>query len=239
MNMLTDERIKFIADKLYKASQDDSTLVSIKRLEAALEETETAIENLWSALEHGQSVERITKRIDAREEEKKEIEKQLAIEKRKNRAFSYPQILAYLDYMQTIGRNSPTQRSILINTFVHSVYLYDDHFTIIFNGGKGQISAENIPFKKIEKSIKSGEVGTNLCSAVVTSVPPNKVDSFDTIGIETIDLILFAKMLMAQGFSAFWQIGLVSLCSVKHSFLLCQNEYFTPNKTMLKLFSEK
>lgn len=42
---------------------------------------------------------------------------------------------------------------ILINTFVHSVYLYDDHLTII-NGGKGQISAETIPFKKIEKSLK-------------------------------------------------------------------------------------
>ena len=107
-----------------------------------------------------------------REEEKKEIEKQLAIEKRKNRAFSYPQILAYLDYMRTIGRKNPAQRSILINTFVHSVYLYDDHFTIIFNGGKGQISAENIPFKKIEKSLKSGKVGINLCSTVVTSVPP-------------------------------------------------------------------
>ena len=63
---------------------------------------------------------------------------------------------------------------IFINTFVHSVYLYDDHLTIINNGGKGQIIAETIPFKKIEKSLKSGKVGTNLCSAVVTSVPPNK-----------------------------------------------------------------
>ena len=175
MSLLTEERIKFIADELYKACQDDSNLVSIKRLEAALKETDNAIENLWAALEHGQSVERITKRINAREEEKKEIEKQLAIEKRKNKAFSYSQILAYLDYMKTIGRKNPAQRSILINTFVHSVYLYDDHFTIIFNGGKVHISAENIPFKKIEKSLKSGKFGTNLCSVVVTSVPPKRM----------------------------------------------------------------
>jgi hypothetical protein len=173
MSLLTEERIKFIAEELYKACQDNSNLVSIKRLEAALKETENAIENLWAALEHGQSVERITKRIDTREEEKKEIEKQLAIEKRKNTAFSYSQILAYLDYMRTIGRKNPAQRNILINTFVHSVYLYDDHLTIIFNGGKGQISVENIPFKKIEKSLKSGKVGTNFSSAVVTSVPAN------------------------------------------------------------------
>ena len=175
MRLLTEERIKFIADELYKASQDDSNLVSIKRLEAALNETENAIENLWMALEHGQSVERINKRIDAREQEKKEIEKQLAIEKRKNRAFSYPQILAYLDYMKTLGRKNPAQRSILINTFIHSVYLYDDHLTVIFHGGKGQLSAENIPFEKIEKSLKSGKVGTNSSSAVDTSVPPKRM----------------------------------------------------------------
>ncbi len=40
---------------------------------------------------------------------------------------------------------------------------------------------------------------------------PNKVDNFDTIGIETIDLILFVKFLDLQGFSVLWQIGLVSL----------------------------
>ena len=34
------------------------------------------------------------------------------------------------------------------------------------------------------------------------SLGPNKSDNFDTIGIETIRLILFLKMLMAQGFSA-------------------------------------
>ena len=35
----------------------------------------------------------------------------------------------------------------------------------------------------------------------------NKVDNFDTIGIETIDFILFIKMLDLQGFSALWQLG--------------------------------
>ena len=94
--------------------------------------------------------------------------------------------------MKTIGRKNPAQRSILINTFVHSVYLYDDHFTIIFNGGKGEISVDNIPFKKIEKSLKSGQVGTNLCSAVVTSVPPD-IDSFRQ---KTVDIFCFQYYLL-------------------------------------------
>ena len=54
--------------------------------------------------------------------------------------------------------------------------------------------------------------GTRLHFAVASLIPvklyllhvplPNKVDNFDTIGIETIRLILFIKMLMVQGFSA-------------------------------------
>ena len=46
----------------------------------------------------------------------------------------------------------------------------------------------------------------------IPSFAPNKVDNFDTIGIETIDLILFVKMLVAQGFSARRLSELVSLC---------------------------
>ena len=46
----------------------------------------------------------------------------------------------------------------------------------------------------------------------VSPLGPNKVDNFDTIGIETIDLILFVKMLVAQGFSARRLSELVSLC---------------------------
>ena len=57
----------------------------------------------------------------------------------------------------------------------------------------------------------------NIIFVVLTSLNPiiplgpNKVDNFDTIGIETIGLILFVKMLDLQGLSDLWQIGLVSL----------------------------
>lgn len=43
---------------------------------------------------------------------------------------------------------------------------------------------------------------------------PNKVDSFDTIVSETIDLFLLPKILAGQGLSAFTILGLVSLWSV-------------------------
>ena len=45
----------------------------------------------------------------------------------------------------------------------------------------------------------------------VPPLGPNKVDNFDTIGIETINLILLPIILAGQGFSAFSIFGLVSL----------------------------
>ena len=37
--------------------------------------------------------------------------------------------------------------------------------------------------------------------------PPNKVDSFDTTGIETVNLFLFAKMPVLPGFSMLLLFG--------------------------------
>ena len=48
-----------------------------------------------------------------------------------------------------------------------------------------------------------------VCTNV--NIPTCKSDNFDTIGIETIRLILFLKMLLAQGFSAPVPFLLVSL----------------------------
>ena len=53
---------------------------------------------------------------------------------------------------------------------------------------------------------------------------PKKVDNFDTIGIETIDLILFVKMLDLQGVSALWQNWVSFIVGV-------QRCVFTPSDT--------
>ena len=69
---------------------------AVKRLKAALRETDGAIENLWKALETGQSVEMITERIEKRKIEKEELEAQIAIEQSKQVVFTAPQIRAFL-----------------------------------------------------------------------------------------------------------------------------------------------
>lgn len=104
--LLTPKRIRIIAEQVIAAHQADGEYLSIKKIKAAIKETDEAIENLWIALEKGQSVDRITKRLEQREVEKKELEKQLAKEKRKQPSLQLTHILAFLDYLRELPGKS-------------------------------------------------------------------------------------------------------------------------------------
>lgn len=150
---LNHDTIEYIADSIFRACQDDSNIASIKKLNVRLVEIEQAIENLWNALELGDAAERITKRINAREEEKAEIERQLAIERRKIKSFDYPRIHAFLEQMNGLNCANLSDRSKLSTMFIHTIFYYDDYLIIIMNGGKGLVTAENIPLKNIDNSL--------------------------------------------------------------------------------------
>ena len=63
----------------------------------------------------------------------------------------------------------------LINIFVHSVYLYDDHFNIILNGSNKQLRIEDIPIKSINRALKKNNNVEG--STIEESVPPYKQKS--------------------------------------------------------------
>ena len=174
VELLTPERIRIIAEEVMEACQADGEYLSIKKLKAAIKETDEAIENLWIALEKGQSVDRITKRLEQREAEKKELEKQLAKEKRKQPGLQLTHILAFLDYLRELPGTSEVKKKSLINIFVRSVHLYDDNFTIIFDAGHTTLRADNIPLKSIENSLKQVVLKTFSGSVFDAFVPQNK-----------------------------------------------------------------
>lgn len=154
------------------ACQAGGEYLSIKRLKDAIKEADEAIENLWVALEKGQSVERITKRLEQREAEKEALEKQLAKEKRKQPGLHLSHVLAFLHYLRDLPGTNEGKRKTLITIFVNSVYLYDDYYTIIFNAGSSTLRAENIPRKNIENSLKQAVLKTFSGSDFDALVPP-------------------------------------------------------------------
>lgn len=172
LSLLTEERIDQITDRLLIASQRKDEVISIKRIKAAIEDADRAIENLWVALEQGQSVEMITKRIDQRHKEKAELEEQLAKEELKFEGFDYTQIKAYLQHIKKLPGNESEKKRALISIFVNRIYLYDDHYTLILNGGNRALELENIPIEVINSPAFPGETNTFDSSSLDTPAPP-------------------------------------------------------------------
>ena len=111
--------------------------------------------------------------------EKEELEIQLAIELNKRITLSEGQILAFLDYVCEMPIEDINKKRALINIFVHSVYLYDDHFTLIVNASNKPLSIEHIPLEEIHTSLESLPP-KEQCSTIENVAPPNQHDGFDT-----------------------------------------------------------
>ena len=67
------------------------------------------------------------------------------------------------------------KRRAIINIFVHSIYLYDDHFTLIINASKKSLSIENIPLDDIEDAFDGENTKPEGCSSLMTLGSTKKV----------------------------------------------------------------
>ena len=174
LKMLTEEKIRFIAKKVAEECAKSPDNLTAKALKKAIREADTAIENLWKAIEQGRAVEMLTERLNKRIAEKAELEAQLAIEENKKITLTEAQILAFLDYVCEMPADDVNKRRAIINIFVHSIYLYDDHFTLIINASKKPLSIDNIPLDDIETAFE-GETGAlEGCSSLSTPAPPSR-----------------------------------------------------------------
>lgn len=171
LGLLTEENIAFIAKAVADECGKSEDTLSIKELKKAVKEANEAIENLWRGIETGQAADMLTERIHQRQAEKADLEEQLAIEENKRVYLSEAQIRAFLDYVRRLPKDDIRKRRAIINIFVHSVYLYDDHFTLIINASRHPLSEKDIPLDDIESKFEGDSEG---CSSMMTSAPPVK-----------------------------------------------------------------
>jgi len=179
LKMLTDDKIKYIAKMVAAECSKSPDNLSVKELKKAIKEVDAAIENLWKGIEQGQAVDMLTERLNQRQKEKEELETQLAIENNKKICLSEAQILAFLDYICEMPLDDVKKRKAIINIFVHSIYLYDDHFTLIINASRKPLSIENIPLEDIEAAFEGENGDMGGCSSMMNSAPPKKSKSCD------------------------------------------------------------
>ena len=172
--MLTDKNIERISKEVANACQADADSSSVKQIKAAINEDDTAIENLWKALEHGQAVDMITERIAKREKEKAELEAQLAIEMKRLVILTEPQIRAFLKKLQASDMNDINDRRGLINIFVREIYLKNDRFTMILNGSGQPVEVTDLLLDDLEAAFGKDASDTGNSSSLVADAPPRK-----------------------------------------------------------------
>ena len=80
LKILTDDKIKYIANRVAEECNKNPDNISVREIKKAIKEVDTAIENLWKAIEQGQAVDMFTERLNQRQAEKSELESQLAVE---------------------------------------------------------------------------------------------------------------------------------------------------------------
>ena len=169
--LLTDTNIERIAKAVAAACQADFDSSAVRRLRTSLQEIDAAIENLWIAMEKGQSVEKITERLEKREQEKEAVQAQLAIEINKQATFTDPQIKEFLYALKRGDVNNENMRRGIVNIFLQAIYLYDDRMTLVLNGGEKPVAIDNILLDEIEGFFDSGQ-----CSNLGAGVPPHNVN---------------------------------------------------------------
>ena len=148
------ELLDRLAELLYSLQYKESTI--LPRLEEELCQKEKEIERIVDAIQKGISSDALMKRLAMLEEQKKVVEDSIEEEKEKSPVFTKDQFCMALYNFRKIDVNTQEGKRKLIDTFVNSIFLYDDRLKIVFNGGAKN---EEISLSELESSysIQAGQ----------------------------------------------------------------------------------
>ena len=104
------------------------------------------------------------------EETKRELEAHIAGEKLAKPKVTEEFIRFWLLRFRKLDMNQKDQRQALVDTFINSIYLYDDKVLITFNYKEG---TQTIPFEKVEESKAKGNGSDFDCVTAPNNENPN------------------------------------------------------------------
>lgn len=161
MQFLEDDSvIEELSARLYDLQEEESSLVPKLKMQAS--EKEKEIENIVSAIQKGIASEALMRRLTLIEEEKREIEVSIAKEEVRSPMFSQDEFRMALTNFRKIDITTFEGKRRIIDTFINSIYVDDDHIRIIYNG---KIREECITLDELQSS------------TMFSSGPPNIKDA--------------------------------------------------------------
>lgn len=151
MKLIQDDAVidAIVAEVMELQDQENTTL---PLLEKQMHEVENSIENMLNAIQAGVLTNSTKLRLEKLEAQQKELEIRIAEEKIARPRLSENQVRFWLTRFRKLDPNVKSHRETLINTFVNTVYLYDEKVLITFNYKDGtktitfdEIAAKDAP----------------------------------------------------------------------------------------------
>ena len=156
--ILNDKLIENLAETIYKLQGAESSALPILRKQYA--ETQKGIDNLLNAIQQGIITPSTKERMDNLEKQKNDISVQIMKEEMAKPVLTKEQIVFWIQRFRKYSPNRLEHRRRLIDSFINSIFLYDDKIVITFNYKDG---SKTITLSDIEKSGLCSDI--NLMSA--------------------------------------------------------------------------
>ena len=155
-HVLTDTAIDRIADAIVIMQEQEDTMTPV--LKQQLQQCESEIRNVMKAIRQGIITETTKECLEDLETQRDSLKTsiaQLALERRK---FTKEEIVEWISRYKDGNINDPDYRREIIDTFVNSVYVYDDKLLLTYNYKDG---SQTLTLKEIEAALSSDL--TSMC----------------------------------------------------------------------------
>jgi Site-specific recombinases, DNA invertase Pin homologs len=145
--VLNEKTINQLADKVVAFRKRENTVLPV--LQKQLDDVEKAISNLLDAIQQGLFNASAKQRLDDLESRKMDLEISIAREKIEKSMLTHEKVVHFMSRFKDGDIDNPKYRKNVIDCFVNSVYLYDDHIMLNYNSEEG---AKTVTFRDILSS---------------------------------------------------------------------------------------
>ena len=163
-----DAAMESIIAKVMELQDRENT--NLPLYEKQLRDAESGIQNMLNAIQAGILTSSTKERLEQLEETKRELEARIAEEKLAKPKIKEEFIRFWLMRFRKLDMSLKDQRQALVDTFINSIYLYDDKVLITFNYKEG---TQTITFEEAAQAA-SKENGSDLdCFTAPDKKDPN------------------------------------------------------------------
>ena len=139
--------IEYIADRVMEyQAKDTEGATLLSSYNTRLKETETAINGILKAIEDGLYTATMKERMGELEAQKEDLKASISREEINQRKVTREELIFFLERFKGGNPEDPEYCRRLVDTFVNSIWLYDDKLVLTYNfsGEKNKVTLEMV-----------------------------------------------------------------------------------------------